>query len=45
MGSSTANEKYGQSIGWDLVTDGHWPQVAKDPGLAVDVASWYGDVH
>jgi putative chitinase len=35
--------KYGQSIGRDLVTDGHWTQVAEDPALAVDVASWYWD--
>jgi putative chitinase len=33
--------KYGQSIGRDLVTDGHWTQVAEDPALAVDVASWF----
>ena len=33
--------KYGQSIGRDLVNDGHWTQVAEDPALAVDVASWF----
>jgi len=37
--------RYGQAIGKDLVTDEHWKQVAEDPGLAVDVACWYWDVH
>ena len=38
-------QRYGQSIGKDLVTNGNWRLVADDPFLAVDVACWFWNVH